>query len=202
MKFLRIFLWMQLIFTVLMLCPITFQVSYRDKLHFRIRYLFFHYTVAPHAPKKKKPKKKKKPAGKSFLGKIGELYQKEGLSGFLSILKEVAGIAGGLAKGIFSHLVFSHFWLKISVSGGDAARTAVYYGYVCSVVSTATGAILKKAKCKECHVLIDPDFQSEKSSVKFDTKVHILPFFLINAVLRASIRSVKLIKSITAIHNN
>lgn len=202
MKFLRIFLWMQLITIVLMLCPITFRVSFRDKLHFRIGYLLFHYTVAPRAPKGKKPKRKKKPAGKSFWEKVGELYHKEGLPGFLSILKEVAGIAGGLAKGIFSHLVFSHFWLKIGVSGGDAAKTAVYYGYVCSVVSTTTGAILEKAKCKECHVLINPDFQSQKSSVKFDAEVHILPFFLINAVLRASFRSFKLIKSITAIHNN
>lgn len=201
MTFLRVFLWMQGINIILMVCPITFQISFQDRLHLRIGYLFFHYTLKPPRPKEKEPGKKKA-AGQSLREKLGSLYHEKGLSGLLTLLGELAKIAGGLAKGIFPHLVFSHFWLKIGVSGSNAANTAVRYGSVCGAVSTAVGAILGKAKCKTCRIQIDPDFQSGKSSAKFDAKARILPFFLINALLRALFRSFKLIKSAAAIHNN
>lgn len=206
----KIFLILLCVNVVTMVLPLTIRVSYQEKITVRLGYLFFSYTFRPKPPEEKPEKKKKpKPGEKSIGEKIGGLYREKGLAGFLRLLGQAAGLAAGTAKNIFAHLVFSRFWLKVNVSGADAADTAVRYGHVCGAVGTATGAILSRARCKDCHILVSPDFQSEKSSVKFEAKAHILLFFLANAAVKALFGLVKLLKSAKSsppenneIHNN
>lgn len=185
---------------VLTLCPVTVEAAFRDELFLRVGYLFFHYTVAPKKPPKKK--KKKEPEEKPKKNRIAELYRAKGLSGFLKILGEAAKVAGGAAKGIFTHMVFARFRLQIRVAGEDAAKTAVDYGYVCGAVGSATSLLLGHAKCRDCRVGVVPDFRAEKSSVDFDMKARIMVFFLLQTVMRALIQSVRVIKTAKAADNS
>lgn len=181
----------------LLICPVTFRISYRDTLSVSVKYLFFQVQLAPVPEKPEKPKRKKKekePYNAGVSEKIKALYRQEGLGGFLKIFGKAAKIGGGAAKSILTHLAFSWFDLSISVGGEDAAQTALNYGRTCGAVSSAAGIFLGKAKCRKSCITIFPDFGSSDSQVNFSTKVSVKAFFLLSAALRALFRLIKLIR--------
>lgn len=49
-------------------------------------------------------------------------------------------------------------------------------------------------KYRNYHIAIVPDFQLQKSLVTFELKAHIKLFFLLNALLSAFFKSMKLVK--------
>lgn len=199
MNFWYVFLAFQVIFAVLLACPVVVEAGFQDALSARISFLFFHYTVAPKPPeeeKTEKQKQKEEEKAKQHAEKhqLRELFQKKGLSGFLEIFSEAAKLAGTTAQRIFRHLVFRRFWLRIAVGGEDAAETALDYGRVCGVVGTAAGMMFQYVKYRNYHIAIVPDFQLQKSLVTFELKAHIKLFFLLNALLSAFFKSMKLVK--------
>lgn len=203
MSFWYVFLMMQVIFAVLLACPVVVEASFQNELSARIGFLFFHYTVAPRPPEKEKTEKQKqkeeeKAKQHAEKHQLRELFQKKGLSGFLEILSEAAKLAGTTARNIFRHIVFKRFWLRIAVGGEDAAQTALDYGRVCGVVGTAAGMIFQYAKYQEYHITIVPDFHLQKSLVTLELKAHIKLFFLLNTLLGAFFKSMKLVKAAAA----
>lgn len=189
-------------FAVLLACPVSIQASFHEELSARVGYLFFHYTIAPKpAVEEKQEQEAPTPEEKPKENRLKELLRKKGLSGFLEIFHEVAQIASETARRLFSHLVVSHFQLKITVAGQDAAQIALNYGYVCGAVGSAAGLLLGNVKCKSYRISVNPDFQSEQSRVSFDAKARISLLFLLSTALRAFFRSLKVIKSLKTIHN-
>lgn len=191
-----------ILFAVLLNCPVVIQVQYKDELYARIGYLFFHYVISPRPaaakPEKEEPEKEEAPKKNRFR----ELLQKKGFSGFLEICQEVSAIISKANKELFEHLIIVRFNLEVSVTGEDAAQTAMNYGYVCGLVGSAAGLFLGNVRCKNYHISINPDFQGEKSSVVFDSKSKIgLKSFLYGG-LRALIRTLKVIKTLKTINNN
>ena len=201
MTALYVFVALTILNSVLLACPVTVEVKFRDEPYVRVGYLFFRYVVTPRPPAKEKPKKKKAGAEKPKENRLKELYRRKGLSGFLAILKETAKIAAGAAKEVFRHLTFLRFWLKIGVGGEDAAKTALDYSYVCGAVGSATSLLFGYAKYRNCRIEVAPDFRSEQSSVAFDMKARVAAFFLLRAALQALLQSGKIIKAIKATHN-
>lgn len=206
MSFLRVFLILQVVNTVLLLSPITIYAGYRDDGYARIGYLFFHYTIAPK-PEKAKKKKKEAEAEQEKPKKntIGNLFREKGFSGFMKIVGKVASITSEMVKKILKHTVFHRFWLRIDVGGEDAAKIALNYGYICGAVNSAVSLLLNCARCKNPRIQITPDFRAQESSAAFEMRARILPIFLLNALLGAlfqSVKLMKLIKSPKAIHNN
>lgn len=204
MTALHVFLCLTLFNMILLACPVTVEAAFREEFFFRVGFLFFHYTLMPKKPEKEKTKAEAEETGakQPKKNRLAELYRSKGLSGFLKILGEAAKIAGGAAKKIFEHTVFARFRLQIGVSGGDAAETAVNYGYVCGAVGSATSLLLGRAKCKECLIGITPDFRSEQSSVNFEMKARVASFFLLQAALRALFQSMKIIKAAKTAHTS
>ena len=202
MTALYVFLCLTLFNTILLVCPVTVEAAFREEFFLRVGFLFFHYTLMPKKPEKKKAETEETGAKQPKKNRLAELYRAKGLSGFLKILGEAAKIAGGAAKKIFQHTVFAHFRLQIGVSGGDAAETAVNYGYACGAVGSATSLLLGHAKCKECRISVTPDFRSEQSSVDFEMKACVMTFFLFQAALHALFQSLKIIKAAKAAHTS
>ncbi len=200
MTMLFVFLGLTLFNVILAACPVTVEAAFREKFFLRVGFLFFQYTVSPKKAEKKeqegKPEKQKPKRNR-----IAELYREKGLSGFLKILGKAAKIAGGAAKEISLHTVFARFWLRVGVSGPDAAQTAVDYGYVCGAVGSATSLLLGGAKCRDCRIDVTPDFCAEESSVDFEMKARVASFFVLRAALRALFRSLQIIKAAKAAHN-
>lgn len=202
MTVLYVFLGLTLFNMILLACPVTVEAAFREKFFLRVGFLFFHYTLIPKKPEKEKTKAEKTGAKQPKKNRLEELYRAKGLSGFLKILGEAGKIAGGAAKKIFEHTVFARFRLQIGVSGGDAAKTAVNYGYVCGAVGSATSLLLGHAKCKDCRIGITPDFRSEQSSVDFEMKARVASFFLLQTALRALFQFLKFIKAAKTAHTS
>ncbi len=177
---------------------VTFTVRFREGFFLRVGYLFFHYTVFPRPPEKKKRKpparEEEKPSG--LPARIRGLMERRGLSGFLSVLKEAASAASGTAKKLFRHLGIDRFLLAVTVGGDDAARTAVEYGTVCSAVGTAAGALLPRVKCGRWSIRIDPDFSGRDSTVRFEMKAGIRLVFLLAAAVYGLMRFVRVSRRI------
>lgn len=87
MSFLYVFLTMQVIFAVLLACPVVVEASFQDELSAKISFLFFHYTVAPkpsEEEKTEKQKQKEEEKAKQHTEKhqLRELFQKKAFQGF------------------------------------------------------------------------------------------------------------------------
>lgn len=196
MKILIMLLLMTILNTLLSLCPITVNAGFDKEFSAEVRYLFFHYTITPRpAKKKKKGEAKTEQPAKQKVPKLKILYEKRGLSGFIDFISGLAHIAAGTAKKVFQHLTLSVFSINIAVSSGDAAQTAINYGYVCSAVYPAVSVLLSNTNYKDYTVNVQPDFNSKESSVTFRCKAKIKVIFLFSALIYAFKDFIKLQKS-------
>lgn len=180
---LYIILGVLLLLFLITLIKVEVLATYSDTLTLVLKILFVRVTlVSPDKkPKKKKPDKAKQKAEKpkptktqketkkkekkpSYLSKLKE---KKGLSGIVSLITSLARIAAGALKGIFSHVVIKVFDVGITLSGEDAASTAVNYGRLCSVVYPAVNVITAATVCRDYHVTIEPLFDPDR-----DTEVY------------------------------
>lgn len=181
-----------LLLLILLFCPVTIYAHYENKLRLKIRYLFFHYTIG-EKEEKQEPQKKEENIAKADETESGirDIIKQRGLSGFLNILKRLASIVTGTAKKLLSHVVIDRISTDIAVADGDAARTAILYGNVCSVVYTAFGVLVNNIKCKDYHINIVPDFQSQESRIRFDGKAHLSLLFFVSYGLTALVHFIQ-----------
>ena len=142
-----------------------------------------------HLPEEKKEK------SNGTKSKIKDIIEQKGLCGFLNIIKDVAAIATGSAKKIFSHIVIHNISTNIAVADGDAAQTAILYGHICTVVYTSIGILVNNVKCRKYHINIVPDFQSKESRIDFELKAHIRLLFLVSSGLTALLRTLKVLSA-------
>lgn len=184
--------------------PIVFYLSYEDSLKIKIRYLFFSYQVVPPKEKKKKAKKKqpaKQTEKKEENGKksaLRQILEQKGLSGFLTMLKQMAEVALGSAKKLLRHMVVKKLWLRLTVVGEDAADTAILYGGVCAVVYPALGALMAQTRCEKPDIQIEAGFQAPKTEIHFQVKAKLKLFFGVISVIWALSHYMQLVKKKTA----
>ncbi|MCH3972083.1 MAG: DUF2953 domain-containing protein [Oscillospiraceae bacterium] len=200
MTFLKIFLSLNILFFFLSMASVRLRFSYYNKLGLKISYLCFSYTAFP---RKEKKKARKKPPEKTAEKKEKEkkenvfqrVYREEGLSGLLHLLKALADMAGGALKKLFQHIRAKRLSLHVSVAEGDAATTAIHYGYVCSAVYPAFSVITQAMKCSSFEVAVVPDFHGKETKIQGAADVKIRVLFLLTIALQALIRYMKLIKT-------
>ncbi len=190
---------------LILLLPIGVRLEYGDELFLWLRIAGFSIPILPAQeeeeevskktnPKKKKRKKqpevshKKEPENKSqksagFGAKMKEIAKYQGVSGLLSLLKDLAGIAGGVLKNLWSHVVVKKFDLLLTIGGEDAAETAILYGRLCGVVYPAAGTILQGCKCRKYGITVQPDFDRKETAAQFSFCGRILLVFVISSAL-------------------
>lgn len=152
---------------------------------------FVKLQLMPPTPKKHKKKKKKKtennPEKKTneLKKEKQNIVQKNGLPWLIEMIDRLAKLASGVLKDFFRKLIIKKLMLSITVAEDDAAKTAVHYGYYCSVVYPAIGIITKTAKCKKYGIDIYPDFDENASvSFKLELEIKIRVIWLIGLLLR------------------
>lgn len=195
-----------LVIAALMLCPLTLTATYDMEAGFKakLRYLFLSYQLAPPKEKKEKkdkPKKKqestpKEPQEENKKNRFQEIIEEKGLSGFLTLLKELAGIASDSTRRIVSHVVVRNLSAFVVIATDDAAVTAVAYGTAGSVIYSAISLLAGNTNCKKYEVSVAPDFESKESRIDFLLKVSIRPCFLLSAGFRALIQFLRLNKKV------
>lgn len=194
-----------LIFAIVLVCPVIIDVQFQDSFLVKIKVLGIPITIFPQKEKpqseEQKVKKKKKPEEKEKTGKFSKIkgiLESKGLSGLLDFFKELAGVAAGTGKKLFSHLVIYQLSVDISISNEDAAKTAIQYGQACAVVYPAMSMITTVAKCKQSHVCVIADFDDKKMKADFRLKAGMRPIFVLTAGISGLIRLIKVYRRHTA----
>ena len=200
---LYILLGVLLLLFLILLIRVQVFFTFSDEPNLTLKILFYQKKLLPSPPKhekkkekpEKKPKKEEKPKEteeeepekkQSYLSKIKE---KKGLSGLVSLLTDVARIAGGLLKGLFSHIVIHKLDVGIALNSGDAASTAVTYGKLCSAVYPAVNIITAATVCKNYNVTLEPVFDSDqKTEFYADVHAHLRIIFAVWEALKAGVK--------------
>ena len=203
---LYIILGILLLIFLILLIKVEVFATYTDELALTLKVLFYKKKLLPAPPKPekkkkapaKKPKKKKpekkeeetegkeKKEKKSYIAKLKD---KKGLSGIVSLLGSLAKIAGGMLKGIFSHIVIHKLNVGIALNSGDAASTAVTYGKLCAAVYPSINIIVAATVCKNYNITIEPVFDDDKSTeVYADVHAHLRLIFVAGEAIKAAVK--------------
>ena len=184
-----------LIFAIVLACPVIVDIQFKDSFVVKIKILGIPITVFPQKEKTQSEEEKEK-TGK--FSKIKGILESKGLSGLLDFFKELAGVAAGTGKKLFSHLVIYQLLVDIAISNEDAAKTAIQYGQACAVVYPAMSMITTVAKCKQSHVCVIADFDDKKTKADFRLKAGMRPIFVLTAGISGLIRLIKVYRRHTA----
>lgn len=191
---------------LLLLCPVSVQIQFKDALSGRVRYLFFVYRIQSQEEPEEKAEKEieKKAESKEGKNKIKDIISQRGLSGFLNLLKEIMAAATEQVKKLLLHVIVTRLNLDVTVATDDAAKTAVTYGGSCAVIYPAMSFLVTQTKCKKYGVSVVPDFDRTESVVSFELRAHIKLLFLVKtalASLKIFLKFYRSLKSDTD-HNN
>ncbi len=197
-----------LLLFLISLLNIQLIAGYRDRLSIVIKVLFFKIDLSP---KKKKPKaKEKKGKGKKQKktkqkksdekekpkkkkeNPLKTLWNKQGVSGFVELLKDVLNLAGGVLKGFFKRFIIHNLDVKISFAGEDASDTATGYGAVCAVVYPLVAQIYSRLNVKDYSVDILCNFeQGAKTELDCSLYGTIRICHIFSITLKAAAKAVK-----------
>lgn len=134
-------------------------------------------AAAPTEGDTKPPSKEKKP---SFLK---QLYEIHGFDGLLKMVQDAGNALKGFFGRVLSAFVIDELYLTASVSGGDAADTALKYGKICEKLFASLGAIVSTCKVKKYDVNVYPDFLGKGMHGKLHVKLSVRPIKLTNAAV-------------------
>ena len=181
---------------LLLLCPMSIRISYRERLEARLSYLFFSIPLAPPKPKKEKqkqplPKEEKKPEPEKKKSVIQDIIAQRGLGGFLGLMRLLSSIAAGALRKIFWHLSIRRVSLELVVAAEDAAQTAIRYGQASALVYPALGFLCANGSCKKREIAIHPGFNEEESRVDFYLYARIKLLYLLGTAFTAGFRLLK-----------
>lgn len=200
MIFLYILLGIFLILGLISIIPVGVDARYRTKLYCVAKIGFLRFRIVPQKRKKKKPKspeakpKREKPKKEKNDGvSIKKLFEQNGVSGIINIIKKIGSLAVGALKDVFSHVIIRELMVDITVSGENAADTALDFGYACTAVYPAVSAISQVCICKDFKVMVTPDFTEgakSKAVCRFSGDIRI--FWLIKAAVVHGFKALQL----------
>ena len=189
---------------LLLAAPVHVYADYEETLSLKIRYLFIPYRVLPQKEKPEKPQKEKKkkkaeeePEQEHKTSKIQEILKEKGLSGFLTLMKELGEIGLGAGKKILSHTRISQFRLWVAVSTGDAADTAITYGQTCAVLYPVCAMLIGAGRCRKRQIDIRPDFNGKESRVSCSVRLRISLGVLLGAGFVAAFRGFRVLRAVS-----
>ena len=166
---------------------ITFRLS--ETVVFYVTFLgvrIFDINAKPKRKKEKKQEEKKLTGvlkeyakGKSRHKLIGEL---------LEIIKSLCAKFVKLVK----HLRFRKLEFDLTVATDDAAKTAIVYGSVCSVVYSICGMLASAYDFNPKKVNVSADFSTDKMSLKVNTVIKIRVIYILKFALSTAVSIIKL----------
>lgn len=184
-------------FIVLLLSvPIKVSLSFDNKIHLTVRYLFIKLNILPVDPNKpKKPAKpQKEPEPKEEKPKdetpkekkpnpILEMVKANGYDGMMLVIKNLGRVLGTYGGKLFKSIVFDEIDVYISVGTGDAASTAIKYGETCQKVYPVFGFICSNNIVKKYDILVEPDFLANKTENELFIDFSVTVRKIINATI-------------------
>lgn len=111
------------------------------------------------------------------------IYDAEGVDGLIEIVKRVFSYLGTFFGGLLRAFIIEELDLDVSCAKKDAAKTAVYYGEVCSTLFPMLGGLASGCTLKKYDVNVYPDFLARYSEASFYIRFHVVPIRLIGITL-------------------
>ena len=212
MTALYIILGVVLFFIAVLSIPVVLDMEYGDVFKLRVSWLFVKFNILPKDESKKKPKKEKKPEQEKKQAEtapaetpvantakkenpIKIFYEDQGVLGIAELINNVASYLGKFSKGFLKSIYIKKLRIRIWVTEGDAAQTAIKYGKFCQMIYPPLGFICSSCHVKDYDVNIWAEYCGDKTKGEFETKVALIPRSVINAgiacVFRLVVRLVK-----------
>ena len=164
---------------VILALPITVSVGFDKEMSLSVRYLFLKMKILPEeqkAEKKKQPaKKKEKPPPKKL--------KLESLTSALDWTALRFDRLFKIVKKLLRRTTVAKLNLLVTVSGEDAADTAIKYGKTNALVYTAISMLDSMITLKADKVDIIPGFDGREAQIIFSFKIKIIPLAVITAGL-------------------
>ena len=204
MTALYIILGIILFFIIILSIPVYADFQYTESMKFSVSWLFLKFKIYPKSdkpkkPKKEKPKKEKKPKEEKPKEEVPKekpenflktFYNNQGVSGVIELIGNCASALGKMSKGFIRSIRVKKLRIKVSVTEGDAAQTAIKYGKICEKLYPSLGFICSTTKVKNYKINIYADYCGEKTYAEVETQVGIVPRKLINAGIALAVRLV------------
>ena len=183
------------LFVLILSIPVKVSLSFDNKIHLSVKYLFIKLDILPAGPKKEKaPKPKKepepkpeKPADETPKEKkpnpIVEMVKANGYDGMMLVIKNLGRVLGIYGGKLFKSIVFDEIDVYISVGTGDAASTAIKYGETCQKVYPVLGFICSNNIVRKYDILVEPDFLANKTENELFIDFSVTVRKIINATL-------------------
>ncbi len=181
-------------FVLVLSIPVKISLSFDNKIHLTVKYLFIKLNILPTDPNKpKKPAKpKKEPEPKEEKPKdetpkekkpnpILEMVKANGYDGMMLVIKNLGRVLGIYGGKIFKSIVFDEIDVYVSVGTGDAASTAIKYGETCQKVYPVFGFICSNNIVKKYDILVEPDFLANKTETEMFIDLSVTIRKIINA---------------------
>ena len=194
----------------LLFFSVNLYIDYKeDKIMVWVRYLFFKIPVYPRKKKKSKKTKENKTEDKKTEKQTTQPKEKEdnffistakeeGLGAVIEILSKIIEILKDFSSSTLNHLRVKKLKLNVVTAGEDAADTALNFGYACSVVYPALGALsglVSFLKIPDVNITADYDKKETSASIMLQFKMKL--FFLLAVVLKYGIKGILLYIDIT-----
>ncbi len=186
---------------LLLLCPVSFDVGFRQEFSLTLRYLFLRIRLLPGKEKPKEEKKeepsKKKKEGEGSLEKLKAILHSMGFSGFLDSLFQLARMAANTGKNIIASMKWRRFDLYLCVGGKeDAAAAATLYGQLSGAVYSACGVLFGMTNCKRKAVTVDLDYSAPENLVDFSARVSVRPLSVLKEGLSLLIKGFPVLRKL------
>lgn len=142
--------------------------------------------------RKKKPASgaKKKTSKTEKKSSFAVLREQRGFVGMLTLLWRVLKLATSAFRGILRMIVVEKFDFHAKIGGEDAADAAINYGEMCSLIFPALAFILGSTRKYKKDIVINPNFESDETTVEIDTVIRIVPLFVVSHAIKALVKLV------------
>lgn len=188
---------------LLLLLPVRVGLRYQQDLRVWVGYGPVKFRIYPSRREKETVQRKGKPDAKrrspqkktasvsDKLSEIADNMKRDSLSETLHEVQALLQLAGRTARQLLRAVTVSRLHVKIQVSAGEAAGTAVRYGQVCSVLFPALATLEQTLRIRNRQVEVTPGFGQEESRVWADIRVRAIPLRLLFVALMALLGFVK-----------
>ncbi len=187
---------------VLLFCvKLSVELRYEDEFEVNLLVLGLRFRLLPAGekkPKKEKPKKEKpeeekeeekpeepkeeEPKGENI---IMRFYHEQGFDGTMQFLADVLSALNTMLGDIFKRsFVLEKLMLRLRVSKGDAAETALAFGKTCAAVYPALGYICTNLTVRKYDADVRADYLANKSTAAVWFILSVRPIKLTNALMR------------------
>jgi hypothetical protein len=119
---------------------------------------------------------------------LKNFYQNQGVAGVLDMAQAAFRMLKKLAGGVCRAFTINQLFVRLSISGKEAADTALRYGKACAAVFPLMGFACANMRVRRYAADVRPDFLGGKTSAAFHVKISVVPIRVTNALVAAVFR--------------